>query len=195
MLCLCWWTVICQRRTEVIVALNPRLWMRKLHRWGAILVALPFLLVIVTGLLLQLKKEWSWVQPPTQKGQGKIPSISFDAMLQTLRTVPEAEVKEWADVERLDVQPRRGMAKAQLKNHIEVQLDLQSGQVLQVAERRSDWIESLHDGSWFHDKVKLYVFLPAAFVVLCLWITGVYLFFLPWAVKWQRRQRERRLPG
>ena len=44
-------------------AFNPRLLSRKAHRWGAIAVALPFLVVIATGILLQLKKNWSWVQP------------------------------------------------------------------------------------------------------------------------------------
>ncbi len=31
---------------------NPRVLMRKSHRWGAIAVAIPFLVVIVTGILL-----------------------------------------------------------------------------------------------------------------------------------------------
>ena len=34
---------------------NPRVFFRKTHRWGAILVAVPFLLVLVSGLLLQVK--------------------------------------------------------------------------------------------------------------------------------------------
>lgn len=172
------------------MAINLRIWMRKSHRWGAILVALPFLLVIVTGILLQLKKEWSWVQPPTQRGKGTIPIISFANILDAVRLVPVAAVKDWSDIERLDVQPRRGMVKVQSRNRWEVQIDLQTGQVLQIAERRSDWIESLHDGSWFHDRVKLYVFLPVAGVVLGLWFTGIYLLVLPWIVKWQKRRRE-----
>lgn len=32
-------------------------WNRKLHRWGAILIALPLLVVIGSGVLLQLKQE------------------------------------------------------------------------------------------------------------------------------------------
>ncbi len=71
---------------------NPRLWMRKLHRWGAILIALPFLVVIATGILLQLKKDAGWVQPPTQKGVAKTPSISFAEILAAAQQVPEAGV-------------------------------------------------------------------------------------------------------
>jgi uncharacterized iron-regulated membrane protein len=174
------------------MTINWRVWMRKGHRWGAILVALPFLLVIVTGLLLQVKKEWPWVQPPSQRGKGKVPTISLEAILEAAKSRPEAGVQSWSDIDRLDVQPRRGIVKVRARSGWEVQVDLQTAEVLQVAYRRSDLIESLHDGSWFGDGVKLWVFLPAAVVVLGLWVTGIYLFFLPWAVKWSRR---RPVPG
>jgi uncharacterized iron-regulated membrane protein len=172
------------------VAINWRIWTRKCHRWGAILVALPFLVVIATGILLQLKKEWSWVQPPTLRGQGKAPTISLEALLEAARSQPDIGVAGWDDVDRLDIQPSRGIAKVQANSRWEVQVDLKTGDVLQVAYRRSDLIESLHDGSWFHDRVKLWVFLPGGLVVLGLWGTGIYLFFLPHAVRWSRRREK-----
>lgn len=165
--------------------------MRKTHRWGAIVIALPLLLVIGTGILLQLKKEWSWVQPPSQRGKGKSPAISMEGILQAARSQPDAGIQSWNDIERIDLQPGRGMAKVQSKSRWEVQVDLQTGEVLQTAYRRSDLIESLHDGSWFHDSVKLWVFLPVAIVVLGLWITGIYLFVLPYSVRFSRRRQNR----
>jgi len=54
------------------------------------------------------------------------------------------------------------------KNNWEIQIDTQSGTILQQAYRRSDIIESIHDGSWFHDKVKLWIFLPTGIVLLIL---------------------------
>ncbi len=93
----------------------------------------------------------------------------------------------WKDVDRLDVRPGQGVIKVQCKNRWEVQVDAASGEVLQVEYRRSDLIESLHDGSFFSDPAKLWVFLPCAVVVLGLWVTGVYLFCLPWAVRWSRK--------
>ncbi len=169
------------------MTVNARVLMRKGHRWGAIVVAVPFLVVIVTGILLQLKKEIPWVQPPTQRGAGKAPTIAFDAILAAARSIPEAGIEGWGDVDRLDVQPSRGLAKVTSRTRWEVQVDLKTGDVLQAAYRRSDLIESLHDGSWFHDAAKLYVFLPAAVVVLGLWVSGIYLFFLPIAVRWRRK--------
>jgi uncharacterized iron-regulated membrane protein len=161
---------------------------RKAHRWGAILVAAPFLVVLVTGILLQVKKQVTWVQPPTQKGTGKEPTVSFDAILSAAKAVPEAEVKGWGDIDRVDVRPKDGVAKVACKNRFEIQVDFTTGEAVQVAYRRSDWIEGLHDGSGFHDAAKLWVFLPTAVVVLGLWATGMYLFALPLWVKWRRKR-------
>ncbi len=82
----------------------------------------------------------------------------------------------WQDIERLDVRPAKGIIKVRGRNQWEVQLNHNNGDVLQVAYRRTDFIESLHDGSFFHDKAKLWVFLPAAIILTFLWLTGIYLF-------------------
>lgn len=167
-----------------------RFLMRKSHRWGAIVVAVPFLVVLITGIVLQLKKEWHFVQPPTQKGTPLALEISFDAVLASSQEVPEADIKSWEDIDRLDVRPDKGIIKVQSKNNYEIQLDTASGKVLQVAYRNSDWLEAMHDGSWFHDLAKLWIFLPSAVIVLILWISGMYLFFLPWAVKMGKKSKK-----
>jgi len=157
--------------------------MRQGHRWVSLLIAAPFLVVLLTGILLQLKKELPWVQPPSQKAPGRVPQLSWEALLEAAKSQTEAGIQGWADIQRIDVQPGRGILKVQTANHWEIQMDIQTGKVLHTAIRRSDWIESLHDGSWFHESAKLWVFLPAAVGVLGLWISGIYLFFLPLAVK------------
>jgi uncharacterized iron-regulated membrane protein len=169
--------------------MNLNVWNRKLHRWGGIAIALPVLIVIATGVLLQLKKNWTWVQPPERRGSSTAPTASFEEILAALRTVPEAEVTTWADVNRLDVRPSRGMIKVRAMNEWEVQLDATSAAVLQVAFRRSDIIESIHDGSFFHDRAKLWIFLPSGLILLGLWITGIYLFFLPVLARARKRRK------
>ena len=106
---------------------------RKLHRWGAVLVAVPFLVVLVTGILLQLKKQIVWVQPPTQKRTAKEPSVSFEQVLAAVKGVPEAEVSTWKDIDRVDVRPKDGVMKVTCMNRYEVQVDFQTGEVVQVA--------------------------------------------------------------
>ena len=166
---------------------NPRVFFRKAHRWGAIVVAVPLFLVLTTGVLLQLRKEISWVQPPTNKGKGKQPTVSMDAILAATKSVPEAGVSSWADIDRVDVRPKDGIVKVQCKSRWEVQVDFQTGEVLQSAYRRQELLVDLHEGSWFAESVRLYVFLPAAVIVIGLWATGMYLFALPLAVRWRKK--------
>jgi uncharacterized iron-regulated membrane protein len=121
---------------------------RKIHYWGSIVIAVQLAIVLVSGVLLLLKKDLDWIQPPTIKGEQKGTAISFEQILAVARTVPEAEIESWADVDRLDVRPGKGMLKVRAENHWEIQIDANTGTVLQVAYRRSDMIESIHDGGW-----------------------------------------------
>jgi uncharacterized iron-regulated membrane protein len=152
---------------------------RKLHRWGAILSFAPLVVVLLTGVLLLFKKDSDWIQPPTATGADAAPTLPFERILEIARSVPEAEIASWNDVDRLDVRPGKGVVKVRSHNRQEIQIDTSTGEVLQIALRRSDVIESLHDGSWFHDRAKLWIFLPSALALLGLWITGLYLWLLP----------------
>jgi hypothetical protein len=154
-------------------------WSRRLHRWGAILAAAPVIVIICTGLLLNWKKEVAWIQPAEMRGAGGPLSATFDQILAAARAVPEAHVESWDDIDRLDVRPGKGIVKVQCRNHWELQVDTASGAVLSSQRRRSDLIESIHDGSFFHKQVKHWVFFPAATVLLGLWLTGLYLWVLP----------------
>ena len=165
---------------------------RKTHCWGSIAIALPLIVVIASGILLQVKKEVHWVQPTEQRGQAKHPQVTFERILKIVKGVPLAEVRSWSDIKRVDVRPSRGMAKVTAANRWEVQLDTKTGAVLQVAYRRSDLISDLHDGSWFHEAAKLWVFLPSALVLLGLLLTGLYLFALPLWAKSRRARTEGR---
>ena len=98
----------------------------------------------------------------------------------------EAQIDSWDDIDRLDVRPDKGIVKVRARNRWEIQIDASSGEVCQVSYRRSDLIETIHDGSFFHPLAKLGIFLPAALVLFILWATGIYLFVLPYL---SRRKR------
>lgn len=173
------------------MAKNWNWWSRKLHRWGALITAIPMLLVIVSGLLLQVKKQVPWVQPPTQKGSEKNaePLLDWTSMMEVARQVPEAQIQSWGDIDRMDVRPSKGIVKIQSQNRWELQVDLANGELLSSTYRRSDWIESLHDGSYFSDFSKLAIFLPNGLVLLGLWITGAWLWYLPFLRRGKKRTK------
>ena len=164
---------------------------RKIHYWVSFAAALPLIVMIGSGLLLQLKKQSSWVQPTERRGTGTVPAVDLEGILASVQQVREAEVHSWDDVNRLDVRPGRGVVKVLSNSGWEVQIDLGTGQVLQTAYRRSDLIESIHDGSFFAgDWTKLGLFLPAGLVLFFLWISGLWMWWVPFIAK-RRRASDR----
>lgn len=161
---------------------------RKVHYWVASAAALPVLIIVCSGILLQLKKDLAWIQPPEKRGAGTRPSATLEQVLAACRSpaAAAAGVEDWKDIERIDLRPAKGLLKVTTTGHWEIQIDAETAAVLQVAYRRSDFIESIHDGSWFHRVVKTWIFLPAAVALLILWVTGILLFLQPFRFRARR---------
>jgi uncharacterized iron-regulated membrane protein len=164
---------------------------RWVHHWLTLLLALPLGVVVFSGPLLQLKKHWAWVQPVEQRGSAGRPRIDLDALLAASIVALPDVVRSWDDIDRIDIRPDRGLAKITTHLRHEIQIDLADGRVLQVETRRSDLIESLHDGSWFHPQAKLWVFLPAGVALALSWATGLWMFVWPHIARARRRRAPR----
>lgn len=162
---------------------------RSIHKWSSIVIAIPLLIIIVTGILLLLRKELSFIQPPTIKGQSAIPSISFEKILSSAQSIEVAKINSWEDIDRLDVRPSKGVIKVRAVSQWEIQIDAASGKVLQTAYRRSNLIESIHDGTFWQAQANLWFTLPISVALLLISITGVILFFIPYL---KRRKNQRR---
>ena len=152
--------------------------LRKLHRWGALLVAIPLLLTVVSGVLLQMQDRADRVDLATRPvTEG--PSIVFGRVLEAAMAVPEAEVESWEDIEHVAVRPAGDVLEIRTGNRTEIQLDGRSGEVLAIARSRAGLIRSIHDGSFFGELVRAWIFLPATVLLVGLWVTGVYMALLP----------------
>ena len=117
---------------------NWNKWTRKTHYWGAFIILLPVLIISITGIFLQLKKEVEWIQPSTKSGEiSNNPSISFDEILEAAKKVEEANIQSWGDIDRLDVRIDKGIVKVRSRNRWEIQIDTFSGEVIQAAYRLS----------------------------------------------------------
>ena len=164
-----------------------RFW-RQVHYWLSLAVIIPAGIIFFAGTFLMLKKDIAWIQPPTSKGVAvdQLPDITFEDMLNASRLQDAAQIKDWSDIDRIDLRPDKGIAKVRAKSGWEVQIDTATGDVLNVAYRRSDVIESIHDGSFFSKGVKRYIFLPTALLLIIMWGTGIYLFLLP---RFRRRRK------
>jgi hypothetical protein len=171
-------------------AMKPHIFFRRVHYWASIPIAVPLLIIICTGMLLQLKKNLSWVQPTEQRAKTGDPALALPRVLEISRGVTQAQIDGWDDISRVEVRPGRGIIKVVSANRTEIQIDAHNGAVVQVAHRRSDLIESIHDGSWFHPLAKLGVFFPVSIVLLGMLLTGTYLFFVPILAKRRRARRD-----
>lgn len=156
-----------------IMKLNWRKW----HHWISIFIAVPFLVTLITGLLLASRGFNSWVQPsyPPVKKELK---ISFDQILNAAKQVPEAQITNWADVAQIDVRPATGNIRLRSKTTLwEIQIDGETGQVLGKGVRRASLLMALHEGAYFGPFVRYGVFFVSAWGVLFLTISGLVLFF------------------
>ena len=154
----------------------------ELHKWLGIVLCLILINISVTGLLLLEKKKVEWIQPGTRKGQAGTP-VDFVTIQAALDAVLDCNHPDFATldaIDRIDVRPDKRVYKVQSKTHYaEIQIDAVTGEVLNIASRRSDMLEQLHDGSifgeWMHGMVMPIV--SVANIVLAL--TGIYLWLGP----------------
>ena len=147
---------------------------RLLHRWIAMIIALPMLLVIITGIFLQVRKPIDWIQPPTLKGSQKYqPVIALEQVLTEVKSVTEMKVNDWSDIKLLDLRPKKGVIKVRNYRDLETQVDATTGEVLQTAQRRNDFVVKMHDFSAWN--ARLWFGLPVKLGFLAIFITGIYL--------------------
>lgn len=165
---------------------------RDIHHWGSPILMLPLGVMIIAGLFLMLKKDIAWIQPPTQRSAIAVeeaPDTTLAELYEAAAAIPELEIARWDQFDRIDVRADRGVVKFIASNRWEAQIDMTTLEVLSLEYRRSDLIEQIHDGSFFADWVKTYVFLPTGVVLLCLWLTGIWMFFEPYYKRWRRAKR------
>jgi len=162
---------------------------RLTHNWLSVFIALPILLILITGLLLVLKKDFDWIQPPSQRGEIlTVPALSLTEIFAKVTSVPQAQNLEWHQFNRIDFKPSKGIVKFVTPDDWEIQIDPSTGEILSVKIRRSDFIESLHDGSYFGASTKYFLSVPAGISLFVLSLSGLYMFFLPIVKKRHKRK-------
>tara|TARA_B100001029_G_scaffold179816_1_gene191306 strand:- start:3726 stop:4154 length:429 start_codon:yes stop_codon:yes gene_type:complete len=134
--------------------------------------------MVSSGIMLQLKKQSNWIQPNVEVASSSKP-IMLQSYLDAVSSVKEANISSWDDIERIDIRPDKGIAKIKSKNNWEIQIDIETTEIYAKNYRRSDIIESIHDGSFFSEVVKYGWFLPSGILLLILSLTGIYMFFIP----------------
>ena len=161
------------------------------HKWAAIAVAAPLIIVIATGIFLQVRKPVEWIQPASERGSATFqPRVSQDQILQAARSVPRMDVNGWDDLLLTDYRPRKGIIKVRTPGQLETQVDATTGAVIKTGQRWNDIVMKIHDGSAFGG--RLWLFLPAGVGALFLTLSGLYMGFAASAHRWRRHRHKRR---
>jgi uncharacterized iron-regulated membrane protein len=139
---------------------------RVYHKYLGIFLCIIVIVSAVTGIILSYKKQIDWIQPPTQKGTTQtlsnwLPLYQLEEIaLTTFREVQPTEQKP--KIDRIDVRPSN-----------------QTGEILSVQKRHSDWIEAIHDGSIVGEIFKLISMNILGFGLILLSMTGLWLWYGP----------------
>lgn len=126
---------------------------RRLHTRIASILFVFFFISSCSGVLLGWKKHsGGLLLPESHAGVSAdlgtwLPMDSLHAIaIRTLRDSVSPDLSP--ELERIDARPQKGMVKFVFIDHFwGVQLDGTTGRVLHIERRRSDLIESIHDGS------------------------------------------------
>jgi len=155
---------------------------RSVHKWIGISIVAFMTITSTTGLLLGWKKNVDILQPPTQQGASKNLNewVSFEQVAQAAQQALDSISKEPNSIDKMDVRVDKGLVKVLFqRGYWEVQIDGKTGRVLSVAQRHSDWIEHLHDGSIISDGFKLLYTNYIGWGLLLLSATGFWLWYGP----------------
>lgn len=168
---------------------------RKIHRYTGLALALFFLVVGCTGLLLGWKKQ-AHLLPPTAKGVSvqeaqwlPVDSLSKKAHRYLLDSI-DAHLS--LQLDRIDIRPDKGIAKYIYTDHYwEVQIDCTNAALLSIGKRNSDFLEHLHDFSLFDreiktggDVIKLIYTSVMGLSVIVFTLTGFWLWYGPKRMKY-----------
>ena len=159
---------------------------RRLHKLVGISVILFMIVTAATGILLGWKKHVDLLQPPSQRGSSLLYEnwVSFDVIARNSLLAIDSVVGKKMEIDRMDVRPDKGVVKVLFKDdYWEAQVDANTGKVLSMAQRHSDWIEHIHDGSIVSDGFKLLYTNYLGLGLLLLSISGFLLWYGPRVIR------------
>lgn len=149
---------------------------RKYHRILSLIIFIPFTVVVMTGLLLQVRQEVEVIQPKAVKME-EIP----DQKILTFEEIIKASKVPQNEIDQIIFKPSKFHLAVRVKDGHELQLHPQTGEILKSSPRLTGLLIDIHQGSYFSTIGQYFVFLPSGVGVLLLLISGIMIY--PWRRK------------
>ncbi len=142
---------------------------RALHRKLSLYTFIPLGIILVTGIILQLRNQFEWIQPTLVETKAdQSPLIAPDVLIQKLNLNEK-------EIEQIIYKPSKNNASLRLKSGEEIQLNAQTGEVLKRAMRRTNLLIDIHQGSILGPIGQYGIYLLTALGMIILYITGINL--------------------
>ena len=148
---------------------------KKIVQWHIILGAicsLPLLLTAITGVFLILRQHLSFMQPP----EIRRPAIMINKLISPEKIIDVSGINP-SLVNTIIYKPKSGIIQVRTNDQLEYHFSALDGSVLQFGPKRTSLFIQLHEGSYFGELVKNFVFIPMAFIFILVLFSGIYLTF------------------
>jgi len=165
------------------------------HLGAGLAVVVYTIVLSVTGVILNHKREWGFMAEPARAVDAEIVARSEPGPLpEIVRWAVDERVRRGDDVTAVDVRlidyrPLAGYAKVRFTTETEVIVDAYDGEVLAVSQRRDRWIEDLHSGVRFGANGWWISDVTAGLLIL-LMLNGLYLWLRPAVAGRDRPRRD-----
>lgn len=139
---------------------------RKIHLYLALIFSIPLIIIIGSGIVLITKSFFPGIQAPIIEAT-------------KIENTPLAQISDFnqkPNVEQIIYRPNKNNIVVRYKNDLEEQYHAQTKELLHSSIRHTNWIIRLHQGSYFSEFIKTYVFIPTGIALLLLWITGITIY-------------------
>jgi uncharacterized iron-regulated membrane protein len=143
--------------------------LRKWHRWIGLAITLPLILITFSGIVLQLRNQFEYIQPTSIKSE-----ISVNTPLITLESAQRIAGNE--KIEQIVFRPEKGNLSIRLTSGEELQIDPHKGNILKRAMRRTSLLIDLHQGTWLGKFGQYFIHLLSGLGLATLIITGLFIY-------------------
>ncbi len=142
---------------------------RALHRKLSLYTFIPLGIILVSGIVLQLRNQFEWIQPSLIETKAdQSPLLAPQALIQKLNLNEK-------EIEQIIYKPSKNNASVRLKSGEEIQLNAQTGDVLKRAIRRTNLLIDIHQGSILGPVGQYGIYLLTGLGMIILYLTGLNL--------------------
>jgi uncharacterized iron-regulated membrane protein len=197
-----WLTRLLRREKLPGTPAPPGRWMqinRRLHLAGGLGAAVFVIMLSVTGVLLNHKRELGYMEEPFQSVEyapherGEPMALSQIAAL-GIKNAGNPELDAVADIELIEFPLPTGYAKVRFKDadSTEVIVNVYNGRIVNVAQRRDFFLEALHRGDALGGRAGRWLIDVCGLMLILLTLNGLYVWIWP---VWSDRSRAARDEG